>query len=271
MEIYKDENEHLSNFNPIKIEQKMALIEIINKRLMHSSLYTKVNRSEEGLKLNSHKLLRLQRHMPNFNMDLIPTRSDVHEFAADLMIILKNPPTSLMDYFIDNKTTKMNSALMKMVQEDILLLGLKGLIERIPDKNSDINLKQAKIIVKKLFHLKIWKYSVMPYDLPWLEKINLPDELLEKIMIEGLETHDNELIAYFQKQNMIDHYERFRKVYKPIAFSIGIYFYVEKFNEALTSTAGLKTEEINAKIINFFKNIADITLDTNSPLEDDNI
>ena len=59
----------------------------------------------------------------------------------------------------------------------------------------------------------------MPYDLPWLEKVNIPEALLENIMINGLESHDKELIAYFQKQNMIDHYERFRKVYKPIVLS----------------------------------------------------
>ena len=271
MEIYKDVNEELSNLNPVKIEQKMALIEIINKRLIQTTLFYKKNQTEEGQKINTYRLQKLQNHMANFDINLIPKRSDIHNFAADLMIILKNPPSSLMDYFIDNKTEKMNAGLMRMVQEDILLIGLKGMLVRIPDKNSDLNLKQTKLMVKKLFQHKIWKLSISPNDILWLEKVNLPEELLEKIMIDGLESHDQELIAYFQKKNMIDHYERFRKVYKTIAFSIGLYFYIEKFNTTLNPKPGLKAEEEGVKIVNFFKSISDIVLDTNSPLEAETI
>ena len=250
IEIYKDSNEQLSTLNPVIIEKRMALIEVINKRLVHTPLLSHKNQSVEGLRLSSYKLDKLQNHMDNFDINKPPSRNDIHNFAADLMIILKNPPAALMDYFMSNKTPKMSASLMKMLQEDILLMGLKGIIERIPNKSHDTDLKQAKLTVKKFFQHKIWMSSIMPYDLPWLEKVNIPEALLENIMINGLESHDKELIAYFQKQNMIDHYERFRKVYKPIVLSAAIYFYFEKF----------KTEEESIKKINYLKNLSPFIL-----------
>jgi hypothetical protein len=153
-----------------------------------------------------------------------------------------------------------------MVQEDILLMGLKGMVERIPEKNSYTTLERAKYNVKRFFHHKIWKYLALPYDLPWFEKVAIPDELLEKIMIDGLEAHDQELIAHLKKQNMIDHYERFRKVYKPIAFSIGFYFYYDKYNSEINPKTGEGQDEDSAKFIEFFKELSDKIMDFDTPV-----
>lgn len=267
MEIYKDGNAELSSFNPVSIEQKMALIEVINQRLIHTPFYAQKNLTEEAQKLNLYKLRKLQSHMKNFDMTSNMTREDLHNFAADLMIILKGPPISLMDYFTNNKTAKMNARLIRMVQEDILLMGLKGMLDRIPEKNSYTSLERGRYIVKRFFQHKMWKYMALPYDLPWFEKVKIPDELLENIMTNGLEAHDQELIAHLKKQNMIDHYERFRKAYKPIAFSIGFYFYYEKYNNAFKTKAAETQEEENAKFIEFFENLSDKVLDFNAPVE----
>lgn len=267
MEIYKDSNAEFSNLNPVSIEQKMALIEVINTRLIPTPLYAEKSLTEEAQRLNLYKLRKLQSHMKSFDMTSKLTRNDLHNFAADLMIILKGPPITLMDYFTSNKTARMNARLMRMVQEDILLMGLKGMVERIPEKSSYTNLERGKYNVKRFFHHKVWKYLAMPYDLPWFEKVNIPDELLEKIMIDGLEAHDHELIAHLQKQNMIDHYERFRKVYKPIAFSIGFYFYFEKYNASLNPKTGEGQDEDSAKFIEFFKELSDKILDFNTPVD----
>jgi len=263
IEIYKDGNAELSNLNPVSIEQKMALIEVINSRLISTPLYTQKNLTEEAQRLNLYKLKKLQSHMRSFDMTSKLTRNDLHNFAADLMIILKGPPITLIDYFTNNKTARMNARLMRMVQEDILLMGLKGMVERIPEKNSYTTLEHAKYNVKRFFHHKVWKYLALPYDLPWFDKVNIPDELLEKIMIDGLEAHDQELIAHLKKQNMIDHYERFRKVYKPIAFSIGFYFYFEKYNNKISEAQ----DEDSVKFIDFFKELSGKILDFNTPAD----
>ncbi len=267
MEIYKDGNDEFSNFNPVSIEQKMALIEVINKRLIQTKLYNEKSLTEEAQKMNLFKMRKLQSHFRYMNLTSKLTRNDLNGFAADLMIILKGPPITLMDYFTKNKTARMNARLMRMVQEDVLLMGLKGMVERIPEKDSYTRLERGKYAVKRFFQHKLWKYLAVPYDLPWFERVNIPDELLEKIMIDGLEAHDQELIEHLKKQNMIDHYERFRKVYKPIAFSIGFYFYFDKYNTEENAKTSQSTEEEKAEFIQFFKNISEKVLDV-IPLED---
>ena len=230
----------------------MALIEVINKRLIGTKVYVEKNLTEEAQKLNALKLRKLQSHMRNFDLSAKLTRKELNSFAADLMIILKGPPASLLDYFTENKTARMNARLMRMVQEDILLIGLRGMTERIPEKNSYSLMERGDYLVTRFFHHKIWKYLVLPYDLPWFEKVNIPEDLLKKIMIDGLEAHDQELIAYLKKQNMIDHYEQFRKVYRPIAFAIGFYFYFDQYYHA-EKVENLQDQEQKEKFLESFK------------------
>lgn len=267
MEIYKDGDDEFSNLNPVSIEQKMALIEVVNSRLIQTPLYTERSLTEEAQRLNLFKLKKLQSHMRSFNLSSKLTRDELNSFAADLMIILKGPPIRLIDYFTMNKTARMNARVMRMVQEDVLLMGLKGMLDRIPEKNSYTRLERGKYIVRRFFEHKIWKYLAVPYDLPWIERVNIPNELLEKIMIDGLEAHDQELIDYLKKQNMIDHYERFRKVYKSIAFSIGFYFYFDKYHIEENAKPSESQEEEKNKFIDFFKTLSDKIFEETSVAE----
>ena len=272
LEIYKDAKDDLSNVNPVSIEQKMALIEVINGRLIPKVLNSAKNLSVDVQKLNAIKLLKLQKHMKNFDLSSKLTRMDLNDFAADLMVILKGPPASLLDYFTKNKTARMNERLMRIVQEDMLLIGLKGIVQRIPEKESYSHLERGKYIVKRFLQYKIWKYLVIPYDLPWIERVGIPDELLEKILVDGLDAHDQELISYLKKQNMIDHYERFRKVYKPLAFSLGFYFYYDKFNDSMSGKISENQEEEKRKFLSDFKNLADsIAASSDSTIKTDDV
>ena len=263
MAIYKDAKRDLSNVNPVSIEQKMALIEVINGRLIPTAMNAEKNLSAEVQKLNALKLRKLQTRMRSFDLSSKLTRDDLEDFSSELMLILKGPPATLLDYFTKNKTKRMNERLMRMVQEDILLMGLKGMVERIPEKQSYSSLERGKYIVKRFFQYKIWKYLVIPYDLPWFERVKIPEELLEKIIVDGLDAHEQELIAHLKKQNMIDHYERFRKVYKPIAFAVGFYFYYDKFNDQMSGKLDENQEEEKKRFLEEFKELSDSIMEAN--------
>lgn len=256
LEIYKDSKNTLWNVNPVSIEQKIAVIEIINTKLVPLTIDEKQTITKEMEKLSAYKLRILQTHLRHFDLSSKLTRGDLEEFASDLMIILKGPPVSLMDYFTSNKTQRMNERLMRTIQEDMLLLGLKGIVNRIPERNSYTRLEKSKFLIQKFFQLKIWRYLVMPYDLPWIERVKVPEELLQRILIDGLKTHEQELIAHFKRQGMIDHYERFRIVYKPLAFSVGFYFYYEKFSDKLSGKITETQEEERKRLVNDFINLA---------------
>lgn len=252
LEIYKDSKDHVTTINPISIEQKLALIEIINSRLINN-----LGNNEEIQKLNAFKLKKLQSLLNNFDLSSKLTREDLAEFSSEFFLILKGPPISLLDYFTKNKSARMNERLMRVLQEDMLVFGLKGMLDRIPERNMYSRLERGKYLANKFFQYKIWRYLVMPYDLPWFDQVKIPEELLQKILLEGLDAHDQELISILKKQNMIDHYERFRKIYKPIAFSFGFYFYYDRFNSKLDSDLNEEQEEEKKKLIDAFTNLAE--------------
>ena len=190
------------------------------------------------------------------------SRNDINDFAADLFIILKGPPVSLLDYFTSNKTALQNARLVRVVQEDMLMMGLRGMLERIPEKEAYTRMENGRFLVQKFFQHKGWKYMVLPYDLPWMEKLKVPDELLQKILVDGLSVHNRELIEHLHSQNMIDHYERFRKVYRPMAFTVGFLFYYQKFNVKFYEDMKENQEEEKQKFIQIVENI-------NGTLEDE--
>lgn len=253
LEIYKDPSPDFSKLNPVTIEQKMALIEVINARLLPTKYYSEKSLTAEAQNLNAMKLKKLQRHLNGLDLSSKLTRTHLDDFASDLMIILKGPPVSLLDYFTKDKSKRMQERLMRMVQEDMLLMGLKGQVERIPEKTYYNRLEEGKHLTKKFFQYKIWKYFVLPYDLPWLERVRIPDELMEKIMIDGLEAHNTELIALLKDQNMIDHYERLRKAWKPMAFSLGFAFYYYRFNSDENAINENQEEEKKKLTLDFEK------------------
>jgi hypothetical protein len=242
----------------------MALIEVRNGRLIPTVISPNKILSKDVEKLNFYKLHRLQSLMKEFDLSSKLSREDLSEFASDLLIILKGPPISLMDYFTKDKTVRMNERMMRIVQEDILLIGLRGMMNRIPEKDSYTKLERARYLAKKFFHHKVWRFLVLPYDLPWIESVRLPDELLEKIIVDGLDAHDQELVTFLKKQNMIDHYERVRKVYKPVAFSLGFYFYYDKFNDKMDDKLTKNQEEEKNKFLEEFKNLGDAIKSANA-------
>lgn len=255
-EIYKDSKNDLNKQNPFTIEQKMALIEVINVKALSTLDGNSINFTEEIEKLNTLKLRKLSKHLASMDLSSKLTRQQIEDFSSDLFIILKGPPISLLDYFTTGKSQMMKKRLHRAVQEDMLIMGLKGLIERIPEKNSYARIENAKFMIQKFFNHKAWKYFVMPYDLPWFERLNIPDELLQKILVDGLDAHNSELIEHLKLQGKIDHYERFRKVYRPIAFSVGFMFYYTKFNKKFDDDMKNNQEEEKQNLLKSIEELA---------------
>lgn len=267
-EIYKDSSNDLTRLNPVSLEQKLALIEVINAKTLASIDMPLPSLKSDIQKLSGLKLKKLGAHLEKMDLSSKLTRDDLEEFAADLFIILKGPPVSLLDYFTKNKSKTMNRRLFRTVQEDMLVMGLRGISQRIPEKESYQSMENGKYLIKKFFQHKAWKYLVMPYDLPWFEKLKIPEELLEKILLDGLSQHNEELITHLKSQSMIDHYERFRKVYRPVAFSLGFAFYYQKFDKKYEEQVHSNQEEAKQELRDSFEILGEAIKDNYNESQD---
>jgi len=261
--IYQDASSDFTNLNPVSIEQKLALIEVINSRLIGKSLPLSNGLLSDVQALNEYKLSKLQDLIRGFDLSSKVTRNQLAEFSSEFALILKGPPITLLDYFSKSKTERMNERLMRMIQEDVLLMGLKGVIKRIPEKNKYTRLQHAKYLIDRFFKHKVGRFFILPYDLPWIESIKIPEELIQKIMLDGLSAHNSELISFLKSQNKIDHYERFRKVYKPIAFSLGFYLYKEKISDKMSGRLEAEQEEEKQEFLQEFQNLSNSIIEAN--------
>jgi len=244
LEIYKDERQspNLLKINPATIEHKLALIESLEVRYVLSADHPGIQQELE--KLNAYKLRKLQKLLKKFDLSKKTTRENLEEFSTEFFMIIRGSPVSVLDYFSVNKTKAMNERLFRTLEEDMLVRGLKDTLERIPESNLETSLEKAQAFVKNVRKYKAWRLLALPYDLPWIDRVKISDDLLEKILLDGLDAHQSELIVELKSQNAIDHYERFRKVYRPIAFGTGLIFYYNKFQK-LKEEAQAKEDEEN--------------------------
>lgn len=256
LEIYKDSTApvDLMAIAPNSIEQKLALIESIQIKFSHFQNTPSVQNEIE--QLNAYKLKKLQKLMKKFDLNSRLTRNSLEDFSSEFFLLLKGPPLSLLDYFTKNKSARMNERMFRVLQEDILIRGLKGTLERIPERVDYTRLEKAKLYVKKVMKYKVWRYMVLPYDLPWVDRVKISDQLLEKILLNGLNAHQSELIIELKRLNMIDHYERFRKVYRPVAFGVAFYYYYQKYQEEIALEEEKNNEELKKKFIEDFEKLS---------------
>lgn len=260
-EIYQDSSHSLDTKNPSTIEQKIAIIEVITKNINYLTSKTDTQFTKEILQLNLYKTNRISQLLTKTDLSKKLTKEELNSFSIELMLLLKGPPIHLLDYFTKNRSERLNIRLIRMLEEDLLLLGLKGMLQRIPEKDNVTALNKINNLSQRFLKNKTWKYFVFPLDLPWLEKVQIPEELLNKIIVEGLDVHNQELIEHLKKQNMIDHYERFRKVYKPMALSLALYYFYSKDSNELIESSPERIEEKN-KFLAEFNNMADSVMKT---------
>lgn len=273
LEIYKNSNgreRDLLTITPNTIEEKLALLEAIQIKFSHfNNLPSNLENIE---KLNAYKLKKLQLLMKKFDISSKVTRENLEEFASEFFLILKGPPISLLDYFSKNKTAKINQRLFRALEEDLLIRGLKETLEIIPVRENHTSFEMAKLYIKRVMKYKVWRYLVIPYDLPWIDRVKISDQLLEKILMDGLEKHNKELITELKRQNLIDHYERFRDVYRPVAFGVAFYYYYDKYKDEQENLEDQSNEELKKKFINDFEKISKgITAQASSERSEDDL
>ena len=255
LEIYKSESGKPNNlllFNPTTIEKKLALIEAIQTKFAHFENLESVQ--DEVQSLGAYKLRKLQKLMRKFDLNSTMTRANLESFSSDFFLILKEPPIAILDNLTETKTVRMSQRMMRILEEDMLAHGLKGTLDSIPLRPAT-RIEYARFYIKKIMKFKVWRILVFPYDLPWVDRVKISDELLEKIFIDGLDAHKNELMIELKNQNLIDDYERLRRVYRPVAFGIGFYFYYQKFQGDLKKQEDKNNEEEKKKFMDAFKKL----------------
>lgn len=171
-------------------------------------------------------------------------RNKMHDFTAEFYAILYGSPKAMKDLF---KTANIDYEIrvIRLLEENLLSNGLEGMIQKIPLKQNIKTIHKARLLLERLFKYRIIQLAAfLPYYLPNLSPIVIEERLLKKMLLEGIDKHEKELKAVFKMQNRMDDYNNFRKIYTPIAYSIGIYVY---FNIITGKVLPYVEEKVNVK------------------------
>lgn len=229
LDYYKNKDLQKYSIPPKTLEEKMALIESIQLKFTRNSSIPSIQEESETLKKAKYK--RLQKLFKKFNLDSNLTRDYLSDFSSELYLILKGPPTSVFDYLNKDKTVLMSERYMRILQENMLTYGLSRVVHDFPGKE-ETKLMKVRLFLKKIGKYKIWRYASLPYALPEVSNPVLSDALLEKILLDGLDAHNKDFIIELKNMQLIDHYDRFRKVYRNVAFTVLMYYiYLETMEQ----------------------------------------
>lgn len=243
---YSKTQKNLEVVNPKTIEEKLAFIEVLSSKLATDDFKNIMKLSAEIENLSALRLKRMQKLLTKLDLSSKLSTYNIEIFTREFMLILKGPPKKIEDYLLKSNL-KMHSRLTRMVQEDIFRIGLEDMIKRIPAKDNYTKIQNLRHMINKLFEYKIVQLYFLPYYLPKVKAPRIPDELVKKILLEGLDKHESELIAIYKKQNRIDDYENFKKIYTPIAYSIGIFYYYHVATEKIIPFIKEKMDQYKVK------------------------
>lgn len=239
---YLKNSDQKSFKNPESLEEKLAFIEVLTLKL---NLLSKTQNNLEELNLKQIKKLNSLFKKYDFSHPLY--RNKMHDFTAEFYAILYGSPKAMKDLF---KTSNIDYEVrvIRLLEENLLSNGLEGMVEKIPLKQNIKTIHKARLLVEKLFKYRMIQLAAfLPYYLPNLSPIVIEEKLLKKMLLEGIDKHEKELKAVFKRQNRMDDYNNFRKIYTPIAYSIGVYVYYNTITEKVLPYAEEKIDKEKLK------------------------
>lgn len=251
LDLYANEKD-ITLITPTTIEEKIALIEVIQNR--YAYFLGVPSLQDELATLNAKQLHKLLKLISKFDPTSQITREDLESFSSEIFLIMKGPPVELFEYFTQNTSTLMNKRLYRVVQEELLIKGLSSVINQFPEKSRYSLKEKARLHINRVIRNKLWRFASLPLDLPFIDHVKISDELLEKILMDGIDHHAEELISLFRKNQMIDNYERFRKAYRTIAFATAFTYFYNEQKDAVAK----KEEEKKQEFLDQFKKIAQV-------------
>ena len=207
-------------------EGKLALIEFLN---ITSSDSLKV--SDMMTRLENMQAFRQRTFMKlvdqKLNASSAVSREFLDQFSHDLFLALRGANIRVLDYITMKSESRLQKQMSGLVQEELLAFGLKGMLAEMP--LTHVGLKdRATILVRKIMAVPLFKLtSLVLLRLPEGRQIQLSDQLMTKILLDGADAHQAEIEKEFAPQIGRNRYEVARKIIGPMmAVATMAYFYV---------------------------------------------
>ncbi len=94
-----------------------------------------------------------------------------------------------------------------------------------------------------IINLKLINSGGIPISLPSVEGHKIPKELIEKIILDGYESHKHEVERIYGSQNKYEIYKIVQSAYKAFAFALIIYLIMASMDELEKQQEALREKQ----------------------------
>lgn len=169
---------------------------------------------------------KLRKILNSVEIEKFPSENAIDRYVAELGTVLFGSKTDVTSLFKKSKDQRLEDSTVKIIQEKLLNDGLRGTWGDVAHVQ---NTKLMQRMLDKIWTFqngRIGQLTGLPLVLPAMRNMEVPPELMFKIIRDGYKVHAEEARIALKKQSSIDAYNTFKKVYRPIAAVIMFTFMI---------------------------------------------
>jgi hypothetical protein len=145
---------------------------------------------------------------------------DILETAEELTILLYGKRDTISNYFFKSKDQKANDSVRLQVKKQLLEKGLRSFLNSKDTAFKTNAWIKTKKIVHKLILSQFWNWYQIPFGLPSIKDKPISEELLNKIVWNGVSENKKEISEYYKVQGKKETYAIIRQAYSAIALVV---------------------------------------------------
>ncbi len=183
-------------------------------------LFQKNSFEEHYQSLSWNKRRQLRSLVNSIKFEKMPSEFAVEQATirlANLLFGKKERPTN---YVLKNQSDRESATATTLIKEQLLQEGFIKTWADHKDPASISRVSKAMDKVWKFQQSKFMKVIALPYFLPKIKDREIPQELIFKVLRDGMKTHKEEIRVAMKAQNYVQGYNTFRRIYSPVLMSI---------------------------------------------------
>ena len=139
------------------------------------------------------------------NLEKLTLSTDIESLASEMSLVLFGPRYQVMDYLRKSSDERFRESTLHRIGEGILRDGLMRSWNEIDHKSPGLWTR---------FSAKLWRVQKLFLQIPFFKMKDkpIPPELMQKVILEGFDAHEQELREALSTQNYRDTYNTFRRV-----------------------------------------------------------
>lgn len=200
-------NEENNKFFDLALGQNLLLDYPMEQKRFFRRL---VNNLQYKFGLKYDRNLKLVEVIQKYDLAKVTTSLEIEQLASELSLALFGPRHLVIDYLLKSRDDRFRHSALSQISESLLRKGLIKTWIQLGHKNQNLWQRFKNSLWRFQKHGLIQFLTQLPF--PHVKDKKIPDELMNKVILEGFDAHQAELQVALGTQGPRDTYNTFRKV-----------------------------------------------------------